>query len=376
MEKSELQQRIRGALFLAPLTKGGNLPFRRLCVENGADITVSEMVYSRQLVKGQRRERALLRRHPSEKCFGVQIAVRKPEDAIRAGEIVQASGADFLDINCGCPIDGVTKKGLGASLLQKPKGLSELVSRLVQSLQIPVTVKIRTGWKTGKENFLEIAQRVQDAGAAALAIHGRTKEQRYSKAADWEAIQQVVESLEIPVVGNGDILTPGEAQYHREFHGVTSLMLARGALIKPWLFTEIREGKCFDLTPERRIEHYFRFVTYLKEHFYDDELGRKRIMGFLPWHFSFFARYRFFHDTPFEGGHPLIHDRLGNEEWTSPLDRLLRSGDPHHHEQIASCLVQSENQLEATQMLSDLSFSVTYPEAALSPEWGSGVVAG
>ena len=133
-------------VLLAPLTKGGNLPFRRLCVDFGAEITVSEMAYARQVVRGSRSELALLRKHASEACFGVQLAVGKAEEAVAAGERAVRAGASFVDVNAGCPIHDVVRRGMGATLLQRPAAFARLVARLVDELPVPVTVKIRTGW--------------------------------------------------------------------------------------------------------------------------------------------------------------------------------------------------------------------------------------
>src|SRR5205809_826713 len=146
MDSKTLRSSIRGKAILAPLTRGGNLPFRRLCAEFGADITLSEMAYSRFVVKGEGRELALLRRHETERLFGVQLAAKSIEEGANAALIAAERGADFIDINCGCPIHDTVRRGLGAHLLKKPAALGKLVTGLVSALPIPVTVKIRTGW--------------------------------------------------------------------------------------------------------------------------------------------------------------------------------------------------------------------------------------
>lgn len=345
MNREELQTRFANALILAPLTKGGNLPYRRLCVEYGADITLSEMAYARFLLKGEARERALIRRHESERCFGVQVAALQPEEALLAGKMIQDSGADFIDINCGCPIDDVTRKGLGAALLRRPKALFRLVEHLAQNLEIPVTVKIRTGFKEGEINAQEIARGVEEAGAAVLTVHGRTREQRYSRAADWSLIGEIRELLSIPVIGNGDVLTHYEADTRRKVSGVSSVMIGRGALIKPWIFQELKEGKELCLSTLQRLEVYWKFVQYMKEHFRDDDKGRRRIMGFLPWHFSFFSRYEPLPAESFAAladGHPLIQSRRSfRDESSTALDRLIDSTDKRDHQRIAQALVDA-----------------------------------
>jgi tRNA-dihydrouridine synthase 3 len=331
---------------LAPLTKGGNLPFRRLCVDFGADVTVSEMAYARFVAKGDKRERALIRKHPSEKIFGVQLAVIDHQEGVAAGQIAIDNGADFIDINCGCPIEDTTRRGLGASVLRKPQRLSELVAQMTKKLSVPVSVKIRLGWSEGTQNYLEIAKLMQEAGAFAVTVHGRTKEQHYNKAANWEAIKQVKDTINIPVIGNGDILTHYEFNNRKQFSNVDSIMIGRGALIKPWIFEEIKSNSTKNLSPEELVAIYYRLSVYMKEHFRDDEKGIKRILNFLPWHFSFFHRYQY---LPFEHygaqscEHPLIQSRLehlpDSQFDTDPLLRVLRSSDPAIHAQIANILL-------------------------------------
>ncbi len=333
-----------GTEILAPLTKGGNLPFRRLCAEVfGAEILYSEMAYARYVVKGEARERALLRRHPSERYFGVQFAALQTEEALSAAQIAQDMGADFIDINCGCPIDDVVRRGLGSALLRRPKALFRLVEHLAKNLTIPVTVKIRLGFKEGEENALEIARGVEAAGAQALTIHGRTREQRYARAADWQAIRAVAESISIPVIGNGDILTHYEAETRRQVSGVASVMIGRGALIKPWIFSEIRSKGTDEYPPLKRIEILCTFTRFLKEHFGDDELGTRRIMKFLPWHLELFSRYRYLPQTQYSEEalrHPLIQSRIGNmDQVVDPVQRVLESAVPEVHASIAQILL-------------------------------------
>ena len=352
---------LTNSVILAPLTKGGNLPFRRLCAEFGASITVSEMAYARFIVKGERREHALLRRHPSEKVFGVQLAAKDPVEGAEAAKIAIDQGCDFIDLNCGCPIEDTTRRGLGASLLKRTRTLENLVGGMVKALDdTPLTVKIRLGWKESEKNFLEIAKAAQSAGAAALTVHGRTREQRYSKAADWEAIKLVKSELSIPVIGNGDILTHFEATSRKTFSGVDGLMLGRGALIKPWLFQEINEQRTLDFSAEERIGIFFRFTQYLKDHFRDDEKGRGRMMQFLPWHFGFFHRYQYLPSETFAAmsmNHPLIQSRVSDErgQLDDPLEALLRNPDSEVHQQIAMMLIETSEAtlLDSARTLAD-----------------------
>ncbi len=339
---------------LASLTKGGNLPFRRLCVEYGADITLSEMIFARNLVKGEGRERALVRHHESEKCFGVQLATNRLDETQKAAEIAVEQGAKFIDINCACPIDEVTRKGLGAAMLQRPRRIVEVVEGLARSLSVPVTVKLRIGWDDENINIHSLAQMLEDAGAAALFIHGRTREQRYTKAADWQILKGIVSERSIPIIGNGDILTWFEAKEKKTLSGVAAITLARGALISPWVFAEIKQEKTLALSVEERIGVYYRFTCLMKEHFGDDELGRKRIRGFLPWHFDFFNRYRYFPEEQFAEAakeYPLMQRRDEDMPIQGNLEALLGCPDEVVHAMIAEELLQCESSEEAVQRL-------------------------
>ena len=344
----------RAKRILAPLTKGGNLPFRRLCVDFGAEITVSEMAYAREIKRRNKRERALLRHHPSESCFGVQLAGRQLDETLLAAERAVEAGAKFIDLNCGCPIYETTKRALGAAMMRKPNALAKLVGSLVGELAVPVTVKIRAGWKESSINALEIAQKLVQAGAAAITLHARTREQRYSKAANWDLVRQLVEQCNIPIVGNGDILTHYEHERRLRESSCASIMLGRGALIKPWLFKEIAEQRSWLPNAEQRVEVYMRLVQYLKEHFGSDELGKRRVMQFLPWHFGFFCRYRPLPRTEWEAAaleHPLLQTRLARYESEDPLELLLQDANEDTHAAISEQLWLAETVAEACERL-------------------------
>jgi len=339
-----------GKLWLAPLTRGGHLAFRRLCVEFGAQITVGEMVVVRRLLQGKSSEFALLKSHADEPFFGAQLADRKAETLAEGARIAEGRGARFVDLNCGCPIEEITRKGLGASLLRKPGRLGRLVQSLRQAVSVPVTVKLRTGWSEGSERISELARVCEEAGAAAITIHARSRDQRYSKAADWGLIQRVAAERCVPVVGNGDILTPYEARDRMERSGVTSVMLGRGALIKPWLFREIRQGRSWLPTAEERVGVLWRFVELLREHFGADARGRERILRFLPWHLGFFSRYRPLPEDAYAErarAHPLIQTRLSAGEGLTPLESLLCDPRLETHEALSRELLEACSRGEA-----------------------------
>ena len=338
------------AVVLAPLTVGGNLPFRRLCVELGARVTVGEMAVVRKLLRGSSSEFALLKSHPDEPFFGVQLADNKPESLAEGARLAESRGARFVDLNCGCPIHEITRRGLGASLLRKPSRLGRLVAAMAGAVKIPVTVKLRLGWHEGEENVAQVARACEESGAAAIAIHGRTREQRYSRAADWDAVGRVASERGVPVIGNGDILTHYEARERMARSGVRSVMLGRGALIKPWLFREIHEGRTWLPTPEERFSVLWRFVELLREHFGTDERGVKRTLRFLPWHLNFFCRYVPLPEEEYaerSRAHPLLQSRLQVPPATSPLERLLGDARGELHQRLAAELAASATREEA-----------------------------
>jgi tRNA-dihydrouridine synthase 3 len=357
------------AVVLAPLTVGGNLPFRRLCVEMGADVTVGEMAVVRKLLRGSSAEFALLKSHPDERFFGVQLADKKAETLTEGARLAESRGARFVDLNCGCPIDQITRRGLGASLLRKPTRLGRLVAAMKAAVSVPVTVKLRAGWHEDKVNVSDVARACEDGGADAIAIHGRTREQRYSKAADWDLVGKVAAERGVPVIGNGDILTAYEARERQRRSGVRSVMLGRGALIKPWLFREIKSGVTWLPTPEERFAVLWRFVELQREHFGDDERGRRRAMRFLPWHLNFLCRYVPLPEAQFAEQareHPLLQSRLQVPPPSSALERLLGDARPDTHARLAEALLESPSRDEALDRALRLADSL--PAAASGPE--------
>ena len=355
---------IANEAILAPLTKGGNLPFRRLCVELGARITCGEMAYGREVLRGSPKENALLRAHESEPCFGAQIATRLPEEAAEVTKIAVDAGARWVDLNVGCPIYDTTKRGMGAALLRKPAKLGEVLSAMVEASERPVTVKIRTGWKASKINAPEVAKVAEEAGVSALILHGRTREQRYSKAADWEMIGTLREQLSIPVIGNGDVMTWYEAERFKRISGVQTVMIGRAALMKPWVFQELREGRELCLGTEERLRIYHRLATYFREHFGGDEKGRRATMRFLPWHFGFFHRYRPLPASEWQAEseqHPLIQTRFARQDATEPVAALLQDKRQVAWEALAATLFDTEDVDEALAAVAELPSTLPPP---------------
>jgi len=359
-----LVEQLRGQTILAPLTRGNNLPFRRLCAEFGAEVTMSEMGFARQLLKGNPRERAILRRAANERMYGVQIATNAIDEGVAAGKIAAESGATWVDLNCGCPIHEATRRGLGSALLRKPEKLARLVSGIASQLPVPLTVKVRTGGDGDDSiNVQRVVELLADSGAAAVTIHGRTAQQRYKRPADWALIQKVAESTSIPVIGNGDVLTHYEAKRRLLNHGCTAIMIGRGALMRPWIFWEVKRNECMDPDAKDRINIYRRLVANMKEHFGDDARGRQKAFYFLPWHLGFLCRHRplpesVYGDSSLE--RPLLSrrwDSIACEEAgesvdaLSPLERLLRCEHEEAHNVLAAVLWDASSDEEVINCL-------------------------
>jgi tRNA-dihydrouridine synthase 3 len=337
-----LNNPILGRFPLAPLTRGGNLPFRRLCRDFGATATCSEMVYAHHLVRGKGRENALLRYHESEDNFGVQLAVSKPNLAVKACRIAQDRGAKFVDLNCGCPIYDTVTKGMGARLLQKVNKLSKVLDAMVDAVDIPITVKLRTGFSEKKINIRDTVKAAVDAGVTGIVIHGRTREQRYSRTADWELLAEVAAESPVPVWGNGDILTPMEARHRLQDSKLAGAVLARGALIKPWIFKELTEDREWLPTAEEWWALIVRFAGYLKEHFGVDDIGRRRGLEFLTWHLDWFERYRPLPESDWKES-ALEHPLLQTREVGEPLLLLPDKSQEAERQELACQIWDSPN---------------------------------
>ena len=320
----DLRQRLEGAVVLAPMTRGGNLPYRRLCAELGARVMMGEMTVARRLKQRRRGEFALIRRAPDEPFFGVQLAGTDPDEMGWAAMLAESRGADFVDVNFGCPIDHFTRKGMGAALGRQPKRIRRIVEGMKRAVSaVPVTAKIRLGWNDGDRNYLDQARAAVDGGADAVIVHGRTRDARYRQSADWDAIGEVAAALPVPVVGNGDILFPHEIAEARARSGCTGVMAGRGALIKPWLFKEASDGY-WDISPEERLAIYRRYVDLAREHWGEDEHGLTRVRDFVAWHLGFWCRYA---PRRADGTWPGMQTRESAGMARSPLEGLLARGD-------------------------------------------------
>lgn len=232
--------RLRSRLVMAPMAGYTNLPFRRLVAAHGAGMVATEMVSSQALVRRHPKTFDLMRNEAAEKPVSIQLFGADPARMAEAAAVVEEAGADVVDINCGCPVRKITKNQAGAALLRCPERAGEIVSAVVRSVGKPVTVKMRTGWDTiGAEEAERFAKTVADAGAAAITVHGRTRQAMFSGEVDLETIGRVKRAVSIPVLGNGSVCTPRDAIRMIERTGVDGLMIGRGAIGNPWIFSRL-----------------------------------------------------------------------------------------------------------------------------------------
>ncbi len=233
---------ISGNVFLAPMAGVTDWAFRTVCAELGAAVTVTEMVSSRALVYQDKKSRALLRKNEGSLC-GVQIFGNDPEIMARSARIAQElSGCDFIDINMGCPMPKIVNNGDGAALMREPELAGRIVEAVRGAVTLPVTVKMRLGWDRASLCAPEFAKRMQDCGASAVTVHGRTRAMQYAGTADWDAIGEVVRAVNIPVVANGDLFSPEDALRCRARTGAQFFMVGRGSFGDPWLLGRISDA--------------------------------------------------------------------------------------------------------------------------------------
>ena len=242
---------LKNPYILAPMAGVTDLPFRLLCKEQGAGLLCMEMISAKAIQYNNKNTRALLEIHPEEEPVSLQLFGSDPEVISEIAKRIEELPFAILDINMGCPVPKIVRNGEGSALMNQPKLVYEIVSKTVKAIQKPVTVKIRKGFNDESINAVEIAKIIEDAGAAAVAVHGRTREQYYSGKADWDIIRQVKEAVTIPVIGNGDVVSGESALAMMRETGCDGVMIGRGAQGNPWIFSELVEYEKTGVMPER-----------------------------------------------------------------------------------------------------------------------------
>lgn len=229
-------------LFLAPMEDVTYKSFRWMCKKFGADVMYTEFISSEALVRDVKKTKEKMTLFDFDRPVAIQIYGHNIESMVRAAQVAEESNPDFIDINFGCPMKKIVRHGAGAAMLQDLPKMQLMASEIVKAVKIPVTAKTRLGWTESDKPVIEVAERLQDAGIAALAIHGRTRDQLYTGKADWTLIGEVKNNpkIQIPIIGNGDITSAQKAKYLLDQTGVDALMIGRGAIGRPWLFREVK----------------------------------------------------------------------------------------------------------------------------------------
>ncbi len=283
---------IDNPVVMAPMAGVTDYPFRQILRQMGCELLYTEMVSSKGLVYGNGKTKELLRFSP-EGVTGVQLFGEEPETMAAAARLVASKfKPDLIDINMGCPTPKIVKNGAGAALMKEPKLAGKIIACIVETVEIPVTVKIRKGWDNENENALEIARIAETNGAMAVTIHGRTREQFYSSNADWKIIEEAKRNINIPLIGNGDIFTPEAAGKMFERTGCDGIMVARGARGNPWLFRRASHFlKTGELLPEPGYKEVIEMALYHLEeavNYYGSDIAIPCMRKHLGWYIKGF----------------------------------------------------------------------------------------
>ena len=272
--------KLRSPAILSPMSGVTDVAFRALAARYGAGLTYTEFTNGTAIMRGHAVVLKRIVTDPLEKPVAVQLFGNSVEDVIDAAKMIEHQ-FDVIDINCGCPAWKVIKTGSGSELLKSPDKISSFINKLASAVNKPVTVKIRIGIDDEHINALEVAKLAQDAGAAAIGIHGRTQAQGYSGTANWNIIKQVKEQIDIPVIGNGDVFTPEQFKHRLEQSGVDAIMIARGAIGNPFIFTQINQYLATGTyEKENRIEQFVEYAQIAQKYSLNFDMLKTQAMSF------------------------------------------------------------------------------------------------
>ena len=279
---------LENSYVLGPMAGVTDLPFRLLCKEQGAGLVCMEMVSAKGIHYKNKNTVSLLEVHPYEMPCSLQLFGSEPDIMSEVVKTIEERPYAIIDVNMGCPVPKIVKNGEGSALMKNPKLVYEIVSAMVKATDKPITVKIRKGFDDTCVNAVEIAKVIEEAGGAAVAVHGRTREQYYSGKADWDIIRQVKEAVSIPVIGNGDVTSAEKAIEMKKYTGCDGVMIARGAEGNPWIFKELVAYERDGVLPKRPSVDELREMMLrharLQLEFKGDYLGIREMRKHVAWY--------------------------------------------------------------------------------------------
>ena len=306
---------LKNRYILAPMAGVTDLPFRLLCKEQGAGLLCMEMISAKALQYKNRNTKALLQIDPREYPVSLQLFGADPDIISEQAKAIEELPFQILDINMGCPVPKVVKNGEGSALMKNPRLVYDVVYKTVRAILKPVTVKIRKGFDEEHVNAVEIAKIIEEAGGAAVAVHGRTREQYYSGKADWDIIRQVKEAVSIPVIGNGDVTGSLAAEQLLEETGCDGVMIGRGCQGNPWIFRELNEyeetGKVPHRPSKKEIKEMMLRHAQLQIELKGDYLGIREMRKHVAWY------------TKGMEGSAKLRDEINRVESYEELEKLL-----------------------------------------------------
>lgn len=306
---------LKNRYILAPMAGVTDLPFRLLCKEQGAGLLCMEMISAKALQYKNRNTKALLQIDPREYPVSLQLFGADPDIISEQAKAIEELPFQILDINMGCPVPKVVKNGEGSALMKNPRLVYDVVYKTVRAISKPVTVKIRKGFDEEHVNAVEIAKIIEEAGGAAVAVHGRTREQYYSGKADWDIIRQVKEAVFIPVIGNGDVTGSLAAEQLLEETGCDGVMIGRGCQGNPWIFRELNEyeetGKVPHRPSKKEIKEMMLRHAQLQIELKGDYLGIREMRKHVAWY------------TKGMEGSAKLRDEINRVESYEELEKLL-----------------------------------------------------